>query len=590
MAESNPLDSDSKRILRSGSASAGRQSLLVEPGCPIRGNSDRTATNGAVTRMTGRPELDGQGTGARPKQSMPQMPVIMESTPKALQVTLDQVSRDLRVMAREDLELRASIEGTPVPGGQSEDPDDGTDPEDLAGIETRYFGFGGDSTPRPEPNVQPPEQENTKEVNVIARVLAEQRKELQELVKKTETARIQYDEEHKGAEASLASLQEDVRTLRLKKAEMRLEGSRRVDSGSRRRQTMDPTCVSIYEADPTLACMGVDLVPTYSGLAHTLTEVRRQSERFENLSKPRHAAKRTALTGHRYTGSVSWKKFMETFQMDMTLNGWSKAESLPSLVSALRDGPGHLAVANWVSEGDGTYDSLVRNATWILGEGIGTDPMQTFETRVQKPGEGHRAFGCALEVLFKDADPGIPLSANWSIQQIQKRFVKGLRDPEMKREVVHHMTTQSSLSDLFFICDDYLRKKTWFGAELTEPHRSAPYLEEEADLGDNLEEEELDLAGIRTNRAVRTTASRKETRKSTPSKPAPSSLDMDAVMQKVQDLVKSAVAEVRSSRRKSSKSSNMICYRCQEKGHLARECLAPKPVPRADPPSEPSVN
>ena len=432
MAESNTLDSQSNRVTRSGSARSGRQLLLEEPGCPIRDNSDRTATNGAVTRITGRPELDSQGSGARPKQSAARTPVSGEDLSDDVQARIDYVNRELRAVAFEEERLRASIAATPVPKGQSEDPEDGTDQDELAGMDTRIFGYGGSSTPKVQPRKDPAVNEDAREGQLIAQMLEVKRKELKDLVKATENARIQYDEEHRGAEASLASLQKDVRTLRLSKAQLGLPESRRVDSGSRRRQTMDPTCVNIYEADPTLACMGVDLVPTYSGLAHTLAEVRRQSERFENLPKPSHAAKRTALTGHRYTGNVSWKKFMETFQMDMTLNGWSKAESLPSLVSALRDGPGHLAVANWVSEGDGTYDSLVRNATWILGEGIGSDPMQSFETRIQKPGEGHRAFGCALEVLFKDADPGIPLSANWSIQQIQKRFVKGLRDPEMK--------------------------------------------------------------------------------------------------------------------------------------------------------------
>ena len=227
----------------------------------------------------------------------------------------------------------------------------------------------------------------------------------------------------------------------------------------RRRMTMLPDEVEIFESNPTIAKLGLDAM---AGKEDQATAVEWSKDRMDQIHQgPRVEipAKKQAVTPKPFDGSISWKKWFSRFCEDMSTNGWNDSQIMGSLMTCLRDGPGEDALWTFEENGDGTLATLVTTAAWICGPLHGDDPGVELETRRQKKGESFRKFGMSLRRLAKEAFEGLSPSEPWLVRKLAQLFIDGLEDSSLAKELAYHWKTDMSLNDLFRLADDCNRKK-----------------------------------------------------------------------------------------------------------------------------------
>ena len=222
-----------------------------------------------------------------------------------------------------------------------------------------------------------------------------------------------------------------------------------------RRHTMLPQEIAIFNENPTISGLGLDVMAGKGGNA---AHVKWSNERTRRLTLgPRLSipAKKQAVIPTPFTGLIPWKKWYIRFCEDMETN---ESQILGSLKLCLRDGPGDDALWAFEEHGDGTLQCLVTTSAWICGPINASDPTVELEARRQKKGESFRTFGLALRRLAKEAFEGLEASQPWLVRKVGSLFVDGLLDPEMSKEIGYRWQTDMSLNDLFSLADDFERK------------------------------------------------------------------------------------------------------------------------------------
>ena len=225
-----------------------------------------------------------------------------------------------------------------------------------------------------------------------------------------------------------------------------------------RRHTMLPQEIAIFNKNPTISGLGLDVMAGRGGNAAHVKWSKDRTRRLTlgpRLSTP---AKKQAVIPTPFTGLIPWKKWYIRFCEDMETNGWDESQILGSLKLCLRDGPGDDALWAFEEQGDGTLQCLVITAAWICGPINASDPTVELEARRQKKGESFRTFGLALRRLAKEAFEGLDASQPWLVRKIGSLFVDGLFDEDMSKELGYRWQTDMSLNDLFSLADDFERK------------------------------------------------------------------------------------------------------------------------------------
>ena len=198
-----------------------------------------------------------------------------------------------------------------------------------------------------------------------------------------------------------------------------------------RRHTMLPQEIEIFNQNPTISGLGLDVMAGRGGNASHVKWTKERTRRLTvgpRLSIP---AKKQAVQPIPFTGLIPWKKWYIRFCEDMESNGWNEAQILGSLKWCLRDGPGDDALWAFEEHGDGTLQCLVVTAAWICGPIHNSDPTIELENRKQKKGESFRTFGLALRRLAKEAFEGLDPSQPWLVRKVGCLFIAGLYDEGM---------------------------------------------------------------------------------------------------------------------------------------------------------------
>ena len=227
----------------------------------------------------------------------------------------------------------------------------------------------------------------------------------------------------------------------------------------RRRQTMLPGEVEIFENNPTIAGLGLDTMAGKGDQASSVDWTVERTRRMNQGPKAAIPAKKTAIKPKPFDGTLPWKKWYNRFCNDMATNGWDETQIKGSLIECLRDGPGDDALWTFEENGDGTLRCLVTTAAWICGPMDGADPAVELESRRQQKGESFRKFGLTLRRLAKEAFEGLSPSEPWLVRKVSGLFIDGLEDEDMSRELAYRWSTDMSLNDLFTIAEDIKRKK-----------------------------------------------------------------------------------------------------------------------------------
>ena len=225
-----------------------------------------------------------------------------------------------------------------------------------------------------------------------------------------------------------------------------------------RRHTMLPQEIAIFDENPTIAGLGLDIMAGRGGNAEHVKWTKERTKRLTLGPKPLISAKKQAIIPTPFTGAIPWKKWYIRFCEDMETNGWTESQILGSLKHCLRDGPGDDTLWAFEEQGDGSLDCLVTTAAWICGPIHASDPTVELEARRQRKGEGFRTFGLALRRLAKEAFEGLDPGAGWLVRKVGSLFIEGLLNEEMSKELGFRWQTEMSLNDLFTLAEDFERK------------------------------------------------------------------------------------------------------------------------------------
>ena len=354
----------------------------------------------------------------------------------------------------------------------------------------------------------------------------------------------------------------------------------------RRRQTMLPDEIKIFESNPTIARLGLDAM---AGKEDQATAVEWSKDRVQQLHDgPRTAipAKKHAVNPKPFDGNISWKKWFSRFCEDMATNGWSDGQILGSLMECLRDGPGEDALWTFEENGDGTLQCLVTTAAWICGPLHGDDPGVELETRRQKKGESFRKFGMALRRLAKEAFEGLSPSEPWLVRKLAQLFIDGLEDTSLSQELAYHWKTDMSLNELFKIADDCNRKKVLLrtpsssvalgGTVSAADEEWEPPAEEVAAYAPTRDRQSKDREAGRGRGRGRGKPPKTEAGDKV-SGEASVGPDLIAAIKKI---VVEALGRGRGRGRGSKETT--ACFKCQKTGHWARECPTKRTVASAE--------
>ena len=172
------------------------------------------------------------------------------------------------------------------------------------------------------------------------------------------------------------------------------------------------------------------------------------------------SARRPSISTEAFTGKRPWRDWYSDFVEDRVCANWTKQECLSELLRCLRVGPGRIAVTRWRSHGNGTYDDLVSIASNLLGCLVLEDPMALFRKRIQGKGENHRMFGLELQDLYCRARPGSNMYDPYVQQELFKQFITGLREQGAQRVASEAWKGGTTLQDMFMAIENQNMKQS----------------------------------------------------------------------------------------------------------------------------------
>ena len=238
-----------------------------------------------------------------------------------------------------------------------------------------------------------------------------------------------------------------------------------------------------------------------------------------------------------FTGKEPWPKWFQRFQEDMEYNSWDPTQRLHAMKRALRDGPGEAALTLFLQTGGSTYEELVVLAGQTCEQISQDDSLYLFKTRKQKRDETLRIYAMELKRIAMEVYTTVPLDTPWLREELNQRFLQGIYDTELQATIYAGWRPHMTLTELCELGEHYMKKRLYV------PLASNPL----AAVG---EEKVAEPSKEERGRAVST--------------------------KEVEDIVKRILGNWRP--RKKIARADSVCYRCQEKGHFARECKSLVPV------------
>ena len=411
-----------------------------------------------------------------------------------------------------------------------------------------------------------------------------------------------------------------------------------------RRSSMSMAMQGVHDANPCIAGLGIDCCSKSMDGTEIMSWSISQGDR---LRGSRNAARRVAKIPRPYNGYRPWKEEYQGFLDDMESSGWNKEESLPHLVSWLKEGPGRVAVEQWRNEygGHGSYDELLTCASYLFGSLVAEDPMAAFKRRTQKPKESHKVFGLELQSLLTRARPKCRFDDEYFLQDLFTTFIRGLRDPDHTRVAYEAWKDGTSLVDLFLEIDSYDKKKRLLAGDMPSQRVSVIDMrttndneqsDDNSEHTDSSSGDEENIGAIggdpryaskdryrksnsdkyrkdgnsdkykKDSRYVKSDGRDYKTKRenwrqeepkvkvtpvpvsiTVPTVPVLSQIDTNAQTQLMLKNLEEKMDRMNNYRPRypGVDKSERPCYRCQVKGHYSRECTAPHPIPRGGPPS-----
>ena len=222
--------------------------------------------------------------------------------------------------------------------------------------------------------------------------------------------------------------------------------------GQSRRENVSAFRTAGYEEGPSRmdsSVMGAEIV---RWSADQSTRIRHNPDQ--------QSARRPSINTEPFTGKRPWRDWYSDFVEDRVCANWTKQECLSELLRCLRVGPGRIAVTRWRSHGNGTYDDLVSIASNLLGCLVLEDPMALFRKRIQGKGENHRMFGLELQDLYCRARPGSNMYDPYVQQELFKQFITGLRDQSAQRIASDAWKGGTTLQDMFMAIENQSMKQS----------------------------------------------------------------------------------------------------------------------------------
>ena len=392
-----------------------------------------------------------------------------------------------------------------------------------------------------------------------------------------------------------------------------------------RRKSMSQTMQVIMDNNPVIGGLGIDCFHDVTDGTEVMAWTMKQANRLMGSSN---AARRVAKVPKPYNGKSPWKEEYQNFLDDMDCSGWDKEQSLPQLIAWLKDGPGKAAVEQWrqVYGATGTYDDLVASAAYLFGSLVAEDPMTAYWKRGQKKDESAKVYGLELKGLLHKARPRWRYDDKEFIEDLFKRFCTGLINPEHQQVAAEAWKPEAALADLFIALDNFDKKKLMF-AGLIQPRTSAvaycspvQQVQDEQSVDDDSDSDEsYQVCYIQNGKFMpknkfdknkgyskprRTWLSPEDWEKQKLAKrqqPVTSTSGLPAILPKAignnqlveglpmtnqqlnvleENLMKKFRLSNVDNRRPWVDPATVVCNRCQLLGHLARECMAVKPIPR----------
>ena len=351
-----------------------------------------------------------------------------------------------------------------------------------------------------------------------------------------------------------------------------------------------PRINRLYQSNPAVAGLGLDTVSRRSD-GYDIVE---QSVRMATgLKGSSNAARRIACQPRPYHTKEPWVDWLSGVMDDINLSGWTEDEALPYLCKSLREGDGKIALDRWKEECGprGTFVQLIECASYVFGTINRIDPRMAFKNRTQKPGESPKVYGLALQSLLRKAHPRMNMEDEYFMNEFWVQFVGGLRDPELQRVVYDNWKGDSSLNDVFRSIDDHYTKKTLMSGKLSYQTAAPMQMEGEGGSESQLSEFETEDSNLSAARFQKRSGVQYPPRKEgQPDNPKDVKI-VPKVEKKVTEgvsaeLLERMIIQITDSidRRRSSSPKEKVdkskknCYRCQELGHFASDCLAEKPV------------
>ena len=226
----------------------------------------------------------------------------------------------------------------------------------------------------------------------------------------------------------------------------------------------------------------------------------------------------------------------------MEYNAWTDSQKLHALKRALRDGPGEAALTLFSQTGASTYRELVIIAQEVCGQVVPEDALYLFKTRRQRKEETLRIYAMELRRIAMEVYGAMPMDTPWLKEELNQRFLQGIYNPDLQVKIYEAWRSHMTLNDLCEIGEHFLKKQMYVPLPVER------------------------LAAVEENR---TTAPQKET----------SQQEAGIPTKELEKMIRRILGEQLRNKKRTPRPET-TCYRCQGKGHFARDCTSLVPVAR----------